>query len=286
MNRWSKYIVFGMGVVLVLAGGYVWYSKSVPVELEQPAIVPAKKAEAGTGDKDEYDYKKNLDVSLSADQIDRIDEVRDPFELDSYLKSFIDSEINNRVVEDDSEGESKESGESKDSDVDSKDISDKGDVEVDTDRVVDGNADTSSEKVTGKVTKEQVDVVLDSLEGRYTFDRELVHALISKVSGYDKDKVVDGVSGTESRGIMVINEKTAESVSNSLGFDYKDGDEFVYDRNILMGVYYLNYLRNINKDNHYILTAYVLGPSGADAWKEKSGSYESSFSREVLGKLK
>lgn len=278
MNRWSKYVLIGIGLVLVLLGGYVWYSKATLDDVDNVAELPAKKQNKTEQLSDEYNYRQNLDVSFNDEQVDRMDDIRDPFELDSYLRSFIDSDLNNREVA--SEDGSVEEGLD---DVESVQEEDKDAVE---DSVVVEESDEEEVSKSDKITKEQVDAVLESLEGRYSFDRDMVHALISTVSGYDKDKIVDGVSGTESRGIMMINEKTAESVSNSLGFDYKDGDEFLYDRNIMMGVYYLDYLSNINKDKHYVLTAYVLGPKGADSWREKSGSYESSFSREVLDKLK
>lgn len=278
MNRWSKYVLIGIGLVLVLLGGYVWYSKATLDDVDNVAELPSKKQNKTEQLSDEYNYRQNLDVSFNDEQVDRMDDIRDPFELDSYLRSFIDSDLNNREV-DSEDGSVKEELD----DVESVQEDDKDVVEDSV--VVEESAEEEVSK-SDKITKEQVDTVLESLEGRYSFDRDMVHALISTVSGYDKDKIVDGVSGTESRGIMMINEKTAESVSNSLGFDYKDGDEFLYDRNIMMGVYYLDYLSNINKDKHYVLTAYVLGPKGADSWREKSGSYESSFSREVLDKLK
>ena len=53
-----------------------------------------------------------------------------------------------------------------------------------------------------------------------------------------------------------------------------------------MGAYYLSYLSNLTKDEHYSFTAYYLGPTEAKELYESKGSYESEYSQKIIANIK
>lgn len=109
---------------------------------------------------------------------------------------------------------------------------------------------------------------------QYNIDFSLLMAIMEQESRYQ----VDVVSRTGDFGLMQINERNIEWISNAIGLtDIKDPEQ-----NIEAGAYVLWTLFNQYGDNvNMVLMAYNMGAGNAKKlWND--GIYESHYSREVL----
>lgn len=85
-------------------------------------------------------------------------------------------------------------------------------------------------------------------------------------------------------GVMQIRDADVPFITKNIG-DKLNSDNKA-DSNIEMGAYYLAYLSKQNIDKNYPFTTYYLGKEEADKLYNKTGSYESEFSKTILKKLK
>lgn len=125
--------------------------------------------------------------------------------------------------------------------------------------------------------------IIHNLSDEYSVDKEIVTAVIGNETNVNL--TINNANGTEDRGLMQINTRTAPWLAKMIGKEYEDGMEYNKAVNIEMGYAYLNYLWNQHTDEHYVLTAYHMGPGGAENLKSATGSYESSYSRTVLKRI-
>jgi hypothetical protein len=128
--------------------------------------------------------------------------------------------------------------------------------------------------------KEDISATVTSFAKTYAIDESLVYAVIAYESKYNQN-ALNLNSDTTDKGLMQINSKTAPWIASKLGITYTKDMEYDPETNIKMGVYYLSMLSKISPDLDFILTAYNRGPSGANTFKEKNGTYESLYSKGV-----
>ena len=113
------------------------------------------------------------------------------------------------------------------------------------------------------------------------------------VSSYDI-KVIDSMAryfkttsdfdnvGEVGVGDMRVTNKAARDMAKRLGLNYKE-DLLVDDYyNRLIGVSYYLYLKEINSNIHFVINAYIFGPSGILNVTSEDLGYETEISRGIL----
>ena len=136
----------------------------------------------------------------------------------------------------------------------------------------------------GLTSVPQLEQIIARETKKYSIDPKWVHSIIENESNYDpsainENKDAQGVVKTVDRGLMQINSDTAPWLARKIGLPYTEGMEFNIETNIAMGTFYLSYLKGIYSDMDFIFTAYNRGPSGANIYREKNGTYESDYSK-------
>lgn len=121
---------------------------------------------------------------------------------------------------------------------------------------------------------------------KYGIDPQWAKAIIQAESNYDQNAINEnkdtlGVVTSVDKGLMQINSKTAPWIAKKLELPYTEDMELGPKINIEMGIFYLNYLKNISSDLDFIFTAYNRGPSGANNYKEQNGTYVSDYSTKI-----
>lgn len=108
----------------------------------------------------------------------------------------------------------------------------------------------------------------------YDIDFTFLMALIRNESNFQ----ADAISTTNDYGLMQINQKNHEWLSNAVGVtDFLDPYQ-----NIQAGIYILGTLFEKYDDPHKVLMAYNMGESGASKlWDQ--GIYQSKYSQRVIG---
>lgn len=139
---------------------------------------------------------------------------------------------------------------------------------------------------TTQLTREGLYPLVTKIAAEYGIDEAWVYAIIENESGYNQ--FAKGENTDESgkitsidRGLMQINSKTSPWIAKKLGVPYKVDMEYDVRQNIEMGVYYLAYLKGISEDTDFIFTAYNRGATGANDYKQKTGTYETDYSKKV-----
>lgn len=127
--------------------------------------------------------------------------------------------------------------------------------------------------------------IIENFSSKYSIDKELIAAVIEHESSFEINAEYENANGSIDRGLMQLNSGTVPWLAEETNHVYKEGIEFDPLINIELGTYYLNYLKSINSDLHYILTAYNKGPTGATEWYEKNGTFESDYSKHILSLL-
>ena len=104
-------------------------------------------------------------------------------------------------------------------------------------------------------------------------------------SSFNKDTTNVNTNGTIDRGLMQMNSNTAPGVARHVGFDYYVGIEYIPENNIKMGTYYIAAkIKEVGgSDYHKGLTSYNRGSGGARTYYNNNGTYESSYSKKVMG---
>ena len=117
---------------------------------------------------------------------------------------------------------------------------------------------------------------------KYDIPYELVAGVIQHESAFDPTAYNLNKNGTIDRGLMQINSNTGPGLARQMGMKYEVGMEFVPEIAVEMGSYYLAQLYNPN-NLHRTLSSYNRGPSGARAWEAEHGTFETEYSRKVMG---
>lgn len=126
--------------------------------------------------------------------------------------------------------------------------------------------------------------LIDKYSKEYGIPSWLIKGIIMTESSFNKSTANVNTNGTVDRGLMQMNSNTAPGVARHVGFDYYVGIEFVPENNIKMGSYYIAAkLKETGSDYHKGLTSYNRGNTGAKRYYETNGTYESSYSKKVLG---
>lgn len=117
---------------------------------------------------------------------------------------------------------------------------------------------------------------------KYDIPYELVAGVIQQESAFDPTAYNLNKNGTIDRGLMQINSNTGPGLARQMGMKYEVGMEFVPEIAVEMGSYYLAQLYNPN-NLHRTLSSYNRGPAGARAWEAEHGTFETEYSRKVMG---
>lgn len=117
---------------------------------------------------------------------------------------------------------------------------------------------------------------------KYDIPYELVAGVIQHESAFDPTAYNLNKNGTIDRGLMQINSNTGPGLARQMGMKYEVGMEFVPEIAVEMGSYYLAQLYNPN-NLHRTLSSYNRGPAGARAWEAEHGTFETEYSRKVMG---
>lgn len=147
--------------------------------------------------------------------------------------------------------------------------------------------DEKEEVEKGKETTDKSIIGLVKTQSKkYSIEESILLAIIGNKKATDGDVQVKNPDGSYNRGLMQISTKTSKWLASKIGVTYKDGIEFDNETNIKMGAFYLSDLKKQHDNIHYMLTAYYVGPGGAERIKASTGSYESSYSRLILNRMK
>lgn len=117
---------------------------------------------------------------------------------------------------------------------------------------------------------------------KYGIPYELVAGVIQQESAFNPRASNVNTNGTMDRGLMQINSNTGPGLARQMGLKYEVGMEFVPEIAVEMGSYYLAQLYN-ERDLHRTLSSYNRGPAGARAWAAEHGTFETEYSRKVMG---
>ncbi|MBS7297567.1 MAG: lytic transglycosylase domain-containing protein [Eubacteriales bacterium] len=93
----------------------------------------------------------------------------------------------------------------------------------------------------------------------YNLDPYLVAAVVKTESNFDKT-----ASSGVAHGLMQITDTTAEYIAERTDYDFDR--RFEPGTNIMMGCYYLSYLKERFSDTDTALAAYNAGPATVDGW--------------------
>lgn len=112
----------------------------------------------------------------------------------------------------------------------------------------------------------------------YGVDENLMLAIIGDKTMKDKNQKIKNQDGTYTKGLMQISEKTAKWIAKKTGDSYIKDMEYDPETNIKYGAYYLKYLKGIENNEDYVITAYYIGPGGAERYYKANKTYVSTYS--------
>ena len=106
---------------------------------------------------------------------------------------------------------------------------------------------------------------VEELSLTYALDVSLIYAVILTESNFR----ADAQSPAGAKGLMQITDETGEFIAKKLDFsEYTVEDLFNPEKNILMGTYYLSYLKGRFSRMDTVLAAYNAGPNRVAKWLE------------------
>ncbi len=115
---------------------------------------------------------------------------------------------------------------------------------------------------------------------------EIVLGVIDRESKFNSNAINHNTNGSVDRGLMQINSGTApwlwSIVFSNEPYNYKK--LFNPEKNIQLGIWYLNYLLEKYNNEHMALTAYNRGEGGMRSYVNRHGTAKSSYSRYILEK--
>lgn len=94
----------------------------------------------------------------------------------------------------------------------------------------------------------------------------------------------EAVSSAGACGLMQLMPSTAKWLAFKLDCEYGDDKLFEPEYNIMMGIYYLSYLKT-KFTGDYVLAAYNAGEGNADKWIASGGTIKFSETREYIDKV-
>lgn len=108
-------------------------------------------------------------------------------------------------------------------------------------------------------SKKYEDIVKKNSEN-FGVDESLIYAIMQNESGF----FPFSKSKAGARGLMQITPITWKHAQETLGFNEED----YYDKNlnIMVGTWYLSYLKNCYNDEKYVILAYNAGPENINNW--------------------
>lgn len=137
---------------------------------------------------------------------------------------------------------------------------------------------TTNIVVENQTNDENIKTMVSKYATKYGVDEKLMLAIIGEKTMADTNFKIKNQDGTYTKGLMQLSEKTAKWISKQLGVSYKNDIEYDAETNIKFGAYYLKYLKTINSSEDYIVTAYYLGPGGAERYHKVNNTYVSGYS--------
>lgn len=120
----------------------------------------------------------------------------------------------------------------------------------------------------------------------FNIEPSWILAVIDQESNFNEKADNVNTNGTIDKGLMQINSSTSPWIAQQLQIPYQEDIEFDPAINIRMGAFYLSYIRSKNANTHFMFTSYNRGIGGAETWLSKTGTYETSYSRSVVEKIK
>ena len=262
------------------------------IETHVPAQIPEV-------DTEETEKVKKESTHLTIQQLESVTDARDPFkvapvvekEYQAKEKEYqeLKGKIEKRIAELEEEKARKEAEGGESYEPVGKPFEET--VREEVEKIIKENEKkkpvTSSTKTSEKLTSDAKIVELVSKHSKtYKVDENLVLAIIGNKKASDNKYEIKNPDGTSNRGLMQISTGTAKWLTKLLDMKYKDGMEFDNDTNIKLGTYYLSHLYKQKNDIHYVLTSYYIGPGGAERIKAETGTYESSYSKLILNRMK
>lgn len=203
---------------------------------------------------------------LEKDRIQREQEARDA-RLEAERKKSL-SNISEAIQSDPERSESGSEGSDSDSSL--------GDIPLGDTPVGDMKWDNKD------IDKGTILLLVKEKARKYDIPYELVAGVIQHESAFDPTAYNLNKNGTIDRGLMQINSNTGPGLARQMGMKYEVGMEFVPEIAVEMGSYYLAQLYNPN-NLHRTLSSYNRGPAGARAWEAEHGTFETEYSRKVMG---
>jgi soluble lytic murein transglycosylase len=106
----------------------------------------------------------------------------------------------------------------------------------------------------------------------YNLDPYLIYSIIRTESSFDKK----AVSKKDARGLMQIMPSTGKWIAQKMEIEnFHENDLFIAEKNIMMGIWYFNYLlKRFDNDINLAIIAYNAGPGKIESWlnDEKTSS--------------
>lgn len=140
-----------------------------------------------------------------------------------------------------------------------------------------------------QVTKEELETIAIAVSTKSSLDVpvEWLNSIVAISSHYYADLITTDEDGTLRSGLSQYREQAASYVKENLANGYHNADLNTNPTyNVEIALRYLDYLNKKDSDLHYVFTSYWLGESTAEDVKQKSGSYETDFSKDVILYLK
>lgn len=293
----KKYVILILTVVTVGLLGYGVVSQLDLFEKKGNDMEQLQNNNIATEIEEEViDTKPKQQVFLNSTELQKVVNTRDPFAIAPVVKNETDrkekeyaqlkARIENRVKELEMQQALANGEEYKPEEKPFEELLKEEIEKIINQKETVAEKEESGLKVENPTKDKTIVTIADKYAKQYSVDRELVLAIIGSKTASDSKFEIKNPDGTFSRGLMQISTDTAKWTSREVGLKYRDKIEFDNDANIKMGTYYLNYLKKQHNDVHYILTAYYVGPGGAEKIKKSTGSYKSSYSNVILKRMK
>ena len=292
-----KKVIIGLTSATILVGSYAVFNQYVfndEEKLSETINVAEKPVEINEPSKEVVIKEVKY---LSAVELESLEITRDPFKAPPIVveqyerkeKEYNDlkAKIEKRIAELE-EAQGRKEAEEQGVEYKKKEKSFEEILEEEIEKIINEASKEKRQTVsTGKMTNDKsVVTIVEEQAKKYKVDKNIILAIIGSKTSEDGNFEVRDENGTYNRGLMQINTATSKWLAKLMGIDYVDGMEFDNEKNVMMGAYYLSQLQKEHDDIHYIITAYYIGPNGAERIYEKAGDYESDYSRIILNRMK
>lgn len=128
------------------------------------------------------------------------------------------------------------------------------------------------------------------IRGISVFEEALPIVAVETGETYKFDIISYNKNGTTDRGLFQVNDIILKDIIPALkeeGREFDNWDRLNPEFNIVVGMYYLSYLKNTyNLECHQLFTSYNRGARGGRKYADKNGTFESNYSMAVVRKAK